>query len=262
MAASELAPVLASGILGLLIGSFLNVVIHRLPRGRTVVRGRSMCPACGAMIAWYDNMPLVSWLVLRGRCRACSAPISARYPLVELLTALGAAGAVWASGVSLTALWVFAFVAIMIVITFIDWEHQIIPDPLSLGGTLLGWVGAVVCLDITLLQSVAGALVGAGLILAIAFLYKAARKVDGMGGGDVKLMAMIGAFLGWKMAIAVLFVAAFAGSVYGVLLLRRTGADGKTAVAFGSFLAPAAILMWFAGERLLALYLGAFWIPR
>jgi len=165
-------------------------------------------------------------------------------------------------GTTLTALWVFAFLAIMIAITFIDWEHQIIPDPLSIGGTILGWIGAVVCLDITLVQSLVGSLVGAGLILGIALAYKAARKVEGMGGGDVKLMAMIGAFLGWQMVFAVLFLAAFAGSVYGVILLRRSNADGKTAVAFGSFLAPAAILMYFAGERVMALYLGSLWIPR
>jgi leader peptidase (prepilin peptidase) / N-methyltransferase len=254
--------IIAAGLYGLLIGSFLNVVIHRLPRGESIVRGRSMCPKCKRTIRWFDNVPLVSWIVLRGKCRACAWKIPGRYPLVELLTGLSAAGAVWASGLTLTALWVFAFLALMIAITFIDWEHQIIPDPLSLGGTVLGWIGAVVCLDLTLLQSVAGSLVGAGVILAIALLYKATRKVDGMGGGDVKLMAMIGAFLGWQMVFAVLFAAAFAGSVYGVILLRRTGGDGKTAVAFGSFLAPAAVLMWFAGDRLLAFYLGWFWIPK
>jgi leader peptidase (prepilin peptidase)/N-methyltransferase len=246
------------GLFGLLIGSFLNVVIYRLPRGESVVRGRSMCPKCRKTIRWYDNVPLLSWILLRGRCRACGWKIPVRYPFVELLTGLAAAGAVWVSGVTLAALWVFAFLAV----TFIDWEHQIIPDPLSLGGTALGWIGAVVCLDITLVQSIVGSLVGAGLILAIALLYRAARRVEGMGGGDVKLMAMIGAFLGWQMVFAVLFLAAFAGSVYGVILLRRSGADGKTAVAFGSFLAPAAILMWFAGERLMSLYLGSLWIPR
>lgn len=259
----SLAYAIAAGVFGLLIGSFLNVVIHRLPRNQSIVRGRSMCPTCRATVRWFDNIPLVSWLALRGKCRACGWKIPFRYPLVELLTGLAAAGAVWASGLTLAALWVFLFIAVMIAITFIDWEHQIIPDPLSLGGTLLGWVGAALgFLDVTLLQSIVGAVVGAGLILAIALGYKAARKVDGMGGGDVKLMAMIGAFLGWQMVFAVLFLAAFAGSVYGVILLKRSGADGKTAVAFGSFLAPAAILMWFAGERLMALYFGSLWIPK
>jgi leader peptidase (prepilin peptidase) / N-methyltransferase len=259
---SRFAFTIAAGVFGLLFGSFLNVVIHRMPRDQSMVRGRSMCPHCKKTIAWYDNIPLVSWLILRGKCRACGWKIPFRYPLVELLTALSAAGAMWVSGLTLTTLWVFAFLAIMIAITFIDWEHQIIPDPLSIGGTVLGWIGAAVCLNITLVQSIVGSLVGAGLILGIALLYKAARKVDGMGGGDVKLMAMIGAFLGWQMVFAVLFLAAFAGSVYGVILLKRSNADGKTAVAFGSFLAPAAILMWFAGERLMALYLGSLWIPK
>lgn len=254
--------IVASGAFGLLFGSFLNVVIYRLPRNETVVGGRSMCPHCRKTIHWFDNIPVISWIVLRGRCRSCGWKIPVRYPLVELLTGISAAGAVWASGLTLTALWVFAFLAILIAITFIDWEHQIIPDPLSLGGTVLGWIGAAVCLDITLVQSIVGSVVGAGLIWGIALLYKAARKVDGMGGGDVKLMAMIGAFLGWQMVFAVLFLAAFAGSVYGVILLKRGGGDGKTAVAFGSFLAPSAILMWFAGERLMALYLGTLWIPR
>jgi leader peptidase (prepilin peptidase)/N-methyltransferase len=253
---------IAAGGFGLLFGSFLNVVIHRMPRNQSMVRGRSMCPSCNKTIAWYDNIPLFSWIVLGGKCRSCKWKIPFRYPLVELLTALSAAAALWVYGTTLTALWVFAFLAIMIAITFIDWEHQIIPDPLSIGGTILGWIGAVVCLDITLVQSLVGSLVGAGLILGIALAYKAARKVEGMGGGDVKLMAMIGAFLGWQMVFAVLFLAAFAGSVYGVILLRRSNADGKTAVAFGSFLAPAAILMYFAGERVMALYLGSLWIPR
>jgi leader peptidase (prepilin peptidase)/N-methyltransferase len=259
---SRLIYTIAAGVFGLLFGSFLNVVIHRMPRNQSMVRGRSMCPHCKNTIHWYDNIPLFSWLVLGGKCRSCKWKIPFRYPLVELLTAVGAAASVWVQGTTLTAIWVFAFLAIMIAITFIDWEHQIIPDPLSIGGTILGWIGAVVCLPMTLVQSIVGSLVGAGLILAIALAYKAARKVDGMGGGDVKLMAMIGAFLGWQMVFAVLFLAAFAGSVYGLILLKRSGADGKTAVAFGSFLAPAAILMWFAGERLMALYLGSLWIPR
>lgn len=252
----------AAGLFGAIIGSFLNVVIHRVPRAQSIVGGRSRCPKCGATISWYDNVPLVSWLVLRGRCRRCRGSISFRYPLVELLAALAAAGAVGTSGLSLTAGWAFAFFAIMIAITWIDWEHQIIPDPLSLGGTVLGWVGAWVCLDITVAASLVGSLVGAGLILSIAALYKLARKVDGMGGGDVKLMAMIGAFLGWQMVFAVLFLAAFAGSLYGVYLMKRARGNAQTAVAFGSFLAPAACLMYVAGERLMGLYLGALWVPR
>lgn len=258
----DFAYTLIAGLLGAILGSFLNVVIFRLPRGRSVAAGRSHCPQCDRTIAWYDNIPVLSWLLLRGRCRGCEWRIPLRYPLVELLTAAAAGVSVWVYGPSLQAAWIVAFLSLLIAITFIDWEHQIIPDPLSLGGTILGWIGAWVCLDIGVLDSVIGSLVGAGVILGIALLYKAARKVDGMGGGDVKLMAMIGAFLGWQMVFAVLFIAAGAGSVYGIWLMKRAGGDGKTAVAFGSFLAPAACLMLFAGEHLVNMYLGALSVPR
>jgi leader peptidase (prepilin peptidase)/N-methyltransferase len=251
-----------AAVFGALLGSFLNVVIYRLPRGKSVVGGRSQCPKCHHTIAWYDNVPVLSWLLLGGKCRRCKWRIPVRYPLVELLTAAAGGFSVSVYGLSLQAAWIVAFLCLLIAITFIDWDHQIIPDPLSIGGTVLGWVGAWLCLDIGVLQSLIGSAVGAGLILAIAGLYKAARKVDGMGGGDVKLMAMIGAFLGWQMVFAVLFLAAAAGSLYGIWLMRRSGGDGKTAVAFGSFLAPAACLMLFAGERLLTLYMGALSVPR
>lgn len=259
---AEITYAIAAMVFGAVLGSFLNVVIYRVPRGGSVARGRSQCPGCKHTIAWYDNIPVLSWLVLGGTCRRCKWRIPFRYPLVEILTAVAAGASVWMYGPTLKAAWIVAFLCLLIAITFIDWEHQIIPDPLSIGGTVLGWTGAWVCLDISVLDSLIGSLVGAGLILAIAVLYKAARKVDGMGGGDVKLMAMIGAFLGWQMVFAVLFVAAAAGSLYGIWLMRRSGGDGKTAVAFGSFLAPAACLMLFAGERLLTLYLGTLSVPR
>lgn len=254
MGVYEWSLIVSAFVFGAIIGSFLNVVIYRLPLGRSIIRPRSSCPACKAPVARYDNIPIVSYVLLRGKCRRCQARIAARYPLVELVGALAAAGIVWRYGLSLQAAWIYAFVAIMLVITLIDWDHQIIPDPLSLGGVVLGWVGAAVCLDVDLVGSLVGSLVGAGVILAIAVLYKVVRKVDGMGGGDVKLMAMIGAFLGWKMVFPVLFVAALFGSLYGAWLVR-SGGHGKTAVAFGSFLAPAACVMMFAGERLLDLYL-------
>jgi len=255
MAVYEWYPVVVAFVFGAVVGSFLNVVIYRLPLGRSIVRPGSHCPGCKAPVAWYDNIPMVSYVFLGGKCRRCKTRISPRYPLVELISAMVAAGVVWRYGLTLQAAWIYAFVAIMLAVTLIDWDHQIIPDPLSLGGVVLGWVGAAVCLDVGLVQSLVGSLVGAGVILAIAGLYKVVRKVDGMGGGDVKLMAMIGAFLGWQMVFPVLFVAALFGSLYGAWLVR-SGGDGKTAVAFGSFLAPAACVMMFAGQRLLELYLG------
>lgn len=248
----------AAALFALAVGSFLNVVIYRLPLGMSIAAGRSRCPECKATVAAYDNVPLVSYAFLRGKCRRCGWHIPLRYPLVELLSAAAGFYIVWVHGATLEALWLYAFVAIMIVITFIDWDHQIIPDPLSLGGVVLGWVGAAVCLEIGFVDSIVGALVGAGVVLAIAVAYRLARKVHGMGGGDVKLMAMIGAFLGWKMVFPVLLVAALFGSVYGVYLIRK-GGDGQTAVAFGSFLAPAACLMLFAGRQILELYVRIAW---
>jgi leader peptidase (prepilin peptidase)/N-methyltransferase len=255
MTAYEWYPVAVAFVFGAIFGSFLNVVIYRVPLGLSIVRPPSACPECKNEVRWYDNIPVFSFMVLRGSCRFCGWRIPRRYPLVELLSALCAGAIVWHYGLTLQAGWMYAFVAIMIAITFIDWAHQIIPDSLSLGGVALGWIGAAICLDISVVDSIVGSLAGAGLILLIAVSYKLVRKVDGMGGGDVKLMAMIGAFLGWKMILPVLFVAALFGSFYGVWLMR-SGGHGKSAVAFGSFLAPAACLMMFAGEKILALYLG------
>lgn len=251
--------ILCAAIMGAVCGSFLNVLIYRLPRGEGVVAGRSKCPRCHKTISWYDNVPLVSYIVLRGRCRHCRWHIPLRYPLVEAISTASAAAIVWHFGPTLAALWSWFFVIILTTITFIDWAHQIIPDTLSLGGVVLGWIGAAVALHIDVVDSIVGSLVGAGIILAIAVAYRLVRKIHGMGGGDVKLMAMIGAFLGWRMVFPVLFIAAFFGSVYGLWLMRGKG-DGKTAVAFGSFLAPAAGIMMFFGHRLIALYLGA--VPR
>ncbi len=233
-----------AGVMGLILGSFLNVLIHRLPRGSSVVFGRSKCPHCHNTIHWFDNVPVLSYCVLAGRCRRCRRRISPVYPFVELISGAIAVMVVRKFGVGLEALWMYLFLSALLVITVIDWFHRIIPDVLSLGGVVLGWVGAVVCLDLSLMDSFVGSLVGGGLLLAVAALYKAVRKIDGMGGGDVKLMAMIGAFMGWQMVFPVLFLASFTGSIYGLVLMAR-GGTGRTAVAFGSFLAPSAsVLLW------------------
>jgi len=252
MSAAPLELAMAA-LLGLVIGSFLNVVIHRLPRETSVVGGRSRCPKCNETISWYDNVPVFSYVVLGGRCRRCRDRISLQYPLVELISAGIAFLTVYSFGVGLKAIWIYAFLVTLLAITIIDWHHRIIPDELSIGGIVFGWVGALVCLDVSLVDSFIGSLVGGGLLLAIAVFYKVIRKVDGMGGGDVKLMAMIGAFLGWKMIFPVLFLASLFGSIYGLYLMAR-GGGGKTAVAFGSFLAPAATMVLFFGRRLWGFY--------
>ena len=250
----NLALTVPAFLFGLVIGSFLNVLVYRLPRGKSVVFGRSQCPACGKTIAWYDNIPVVSYALLRARCRHCRARISLRYPVVELLTGAGAGAAVWFLGASLEAVRVFVFFSALVVITLVDWSHRVIPDALSLGGTVFGLLAASVCPGVAFLDALAGAALGGGLLLAVALGYRAVRKVEGMGGGDVKLMAMIGAFLGWRMVFPVLILASFAGAVYGIYLMRR-GATARTAVAFGSFLAPAAALVYLFGAGLWETYL-------
>jgi len=244
-------------VAGLLIGSFLNVLIYRLPRNESVVTGRSRCTSCRNEIAWHDNIPVLSYILLKGRCRGCGAPVSLRYPVVELLSALIAGSLVSQYGLTLLSLWMYMFMAILLVITLIDWAHRIIPDVLSLGGIVLGWIGAVVCLPVSFPDSLIGAFAGGGLLFVIAAGYKLVRKVEGMGGGDIKLMGMIGAFLGWQMIFPVLLIASFFGAAYGVYLLAR-GGTGNTAVAFGSFLAPSAALVLIFGAELWQNYIGLF----
>jgi leader peptidase (prepilin peptidase) / N-methyltransferase len=241
---------------GLLVGSFLNVVIHRIPRGESVVVGRSKCPTCGGMIAWYDNVPLLSYAALGGKCRKCRAPISPRYPAVEFVSGITAALAVWFLGVGVEALTAFVFFALLLAITIIDWKHRIIPDSLSLGGTVAGLAFAL-ARDMTFVDSLAGALAGGGVLFAVAAGYRLVRKAEGMGGGDVKLMGMIGAFLGWRMVLPVLILASFGGALYGLYLMRR-GASARSAIAFGSFLAPAAAIAYVFGHDLWRAYVGLF----
>ncbi len=244
-------------IFGLLIGSFLNVLIYRLPAGESIIRPRSRCLECGRTIRWFDNVPILSYVFLGGRCRDCRSRISFVYPAVELMSGIFAAFSVWRYGPTLQALWVYVFLVILVAIACIDWRHQIIPDVLSLGGVILGVAGSFICLPIEPLESLVGAVVGAGILVVIALLYKAIRKIDGLGGGDIKLMAMIGAFLGWQMVFPVLFIASFLGSLYGLHLIR-SGGDGKTAVAFGSFLAPSAAVVFFFGKRFIDFYLSFY----
>lgn len=243
-------------LFGLVVGSFLNVVIHRIPRGESVVVGRSKCPACGGMIAWYDNAPLLSFVSLGGKCRKCRAPISPRYPAVEFVSGTTAALAVWFLGAGVEAVAAFVFFALLLAITIIDWKHRIIPDSLSLGGTAAG-LALSLARDIAFADSLAGALAGGGVLFAVAAGYRLVRKAEGMGGGDVKLMAMIGAFLGWRMVFPVLILASLGGALYGLYLMRR-GASARSAIAFGSFLAPAAAIVYVFGHDLWRAYIGLF----
>jgi leader peptidase (prepilin peptidase)/N-methyltransferase len=236
---------------GACVGSFLNVVIHRLPRGLSVVSPPSSCPSCDHRIRPWENVPVLGWLFLRGRCSACAAPISARYPLVEFGTGLLAVASLWSFGLTLQAAMSFVLLACMLAIAFIDWEHMIIPDSLSLG--LLGLGLALSPWSATgPAGSVVGAVVGGGLLLGFGILWQKLRGVEAMGGGDVKLMAAAGAFLGLGSVLLVIFVGAFLGALVGAILLRR---DGQARIAFGTFLAAATAIVVFVGSDLIDWYL-------
>jgi leader peptidase (prepilin peptidase) / N-methyltransferase len=244
-------------VFGVIIGSFLNVCIARLPERRSIVHPRSQCPACRTPIAWYDNVPVVSYLILGGRCRACAARISLVYPIVEVLTG-GLAVALWVElGLTLAFAGYLAFAAALVTITFIDLDHQIIPDVISLPGIALGLAVSFVSPLVTPRDALLGVLVGGGSLLAVAWTYRAIRGRDGMGGGDVKLLAMIGAFLGWQSIFVTVMVASLVGSVIGISYMIYQRADTKLAIPFGPFLAGGALVHLFFGERILTFYFGA-----
>lgn len=248
---------LAAFVLGALVGSFLNVCIHRLPLGESVVFPASHCPHCQQPIAPYDNIPIVSYAVLRGRCRACGAGISARYPVVEALTGICAVVAVGALGLTPHALLAFAFLSALIVVTFVDLDYQIIPDAISLPGIGVGFAAALILGDPSWGASLAGILLGGGLLWGVAEGYHRLTGREGMGGGDIKLLAMIGAFLGWQAVPVTLMIASLAGTVVGVGLMVVQRRDSRTAIPFGPFLAIGATCALFWGDALIAWYIGA-----
>ncbi len=245
-------------LLGLVSGSFLNVVIYRLPLGKSVIKPHSACPGCGHIISWYENIPIISYIVLRGKCGQCGMKISVRYPVVEFMGPVIAVVAVYRFGYSIDALITFAFLMALLAITLIDWDYRIIPDEISLSFILIGIAWSLFTPGLTLLDSVLGAVVGGGGLWLVGAIYKMIRHMDGMGGGDVKLMGMIGAFLGIGLVLPVIVIASFFGSIYGVFLLKSRGGESKTAVAFGSFLAPAAAVCMLFGTQLLTWYFTKF----
>lgn len=243
-------------LLGALVGSFLNVCIKRLPQEESIVYPGSHCPRCGHPIRFYDNIPIVSYLVLQGRCRDCGRPISIQYPVVEAVTAVGSLFLFLRYGVSLSYLFYFAFFSAMVVVTVIDLYHQIIPDVISLPGIAVGLLGALVIPEITFWDSVIGFLLGGGSLFVVATGYQWLFKREGMGGGDVKLLAMIGAFLGWKAVILTILLSSLLGSVIGIGVMLVKGKDLKYAIPFGPFLAAGAVIALAWGQRIIRWYFG------
>jgi leader peptidase (prepilin peptidase)/N-methyltransferase len=244
-----------AALLGLICGSFLNVVVHRLPRGGSVVRPRSSCPWCGGAIAAWDNVPVVSYLVLGGRCRRCRAPISPRYPLLEAATALLFIASVARFGPGPQG-WIGAFFCwLLLALAAIDVEHFLLPDRITLAGVLAGLALQPWLPETTWLDALLGVLVGAGLlVLGINFWYWW-RGEEGMGMGDVNMLAMIGAFLGWQGVVVALFFAAFIGALTGVALMAVGRLGLRSKLPFGAFLAIGGLIALFWGPALLGRYL-------
>lgn len=242
-------------LFGAALGSFLNVCIWRLPRGESIIYPASHCPACGASIRARDNIPVVSYLLLRGRCHSCHARISLRYPAVELLTGITATFLLDHFGLSPTLAVYGLFAGALIVITFIDIDHQIIPDVISLPGVVLGIVFSAMGYGVPVVDSVIGAALGGGLLYLVAVGYHVWTGREGMGGGDIKLLAMIGAFLGWRGVLVALILGSFSGALIGVALILARGADSRLPIPFGPFLALGAVCALFFGDALIQWYL-------
>ena len=252
-------------IFGLLVGSFANVCIHRIPRGESIVTPRSHCPQCQVMIRWYDNIPLVSYLLLRGRCRQCHGIILWQYPLVEGLCGF-LSWFVFVQFPSPYEYFVYSllFVTPLVILSVIDLRHMILPDVIILPGIFVGCAVHVFFFSppVTkaLVDSLIGILVGGGILLLMGYLYEKMRHQEGMGGGDIKLAAMIGAFLGWKLSLFVIFVSSFLGVVGGLLVLIVTRQGRQARIPYGPFLALAGLLALFYGNSLMTAYL--HWTQR
>ncbi len=242
-------------VFGAVVGSFLNVCICRMPRGESIVSPPSHCPNCGFRIPFYDNIPILSYIILAGKCRSCRTRISPQYPLVELINALLTLFLFMKFGPTFVFLVLFIFCSAMVVVTFIDLEHQIIPDSISLPGIVLGFVVSFFIPRFGWVNSLIGIAVGGGSLLLVAYGYQLLTKKEGMGGGDIKLLAMMGAFFGWRAVLFIIFVSSLVGSVIGIAVMLARKEDSKLAIPFGPFLAIGAILYIFFGRQAIHWYL-------
>lgn len=245
---------LAAFVFGTIVGSFLNVCIIRLPRSKSVISPPSHCPQCQSPIRFYDNIPILSYLILLGKCRQCQVTISPQYPLIELIGGTFSLAFILRYGVSLQYFIYFAFFSALVVIAFIDLRHQIIPDIISLFGILAGLLSSLILPQLSILDSALGILTGGGSLLLIAILYQLIARREGMGGGDIKLLAMIGAFLGWQGAIFSLVVGSLFGSLTGIALMIAEKKDRKFAIPFGPFLSLGTMIYLFWGEEIVRGY--------
>ncbi len=271
MPGAEIFTYILSFIFGTVIGSFLNVCIYRLPKEESIVYPGSHCTSCNEPISFYNNIPILSYLFLMGKCSKCNSKISLRYPLVEILTGLLFLATVWSFGLSIETLFYLIFISALIPITFIDLEHMIIPNVITYPGIIVGILYNALKTDwdyglelinnfslgmqsffsllseVPILDSIFGVILGGGILLLIAYVYEAVKKRQGMGMGDVKLLAMIGAFFGWEGVLFVIFLGSILGSVIGISIIIAKRGDLKYALPFGPFLSIAAVIYIFTG---------------
>jgi leader peptidase (prepilin peptidase) / N-methyltransferase len=248
-----------AALVGAVIGSFLNVCIYRLPLGQSVVWPASSCESCRRELSWYENLPIVSWAALGAKCRTCGAPLSIRHPIIEALTAVMFAAAAWYYGPTILLLSRLVFGCILIVLFAIDLEHHLLPNVITLPGIVIGFAFSFVT-EPGWTASLIGVVFGGGILWAIAEGYYRLRHEEGLGMGDVKMLAMIGAFIGWQLTIVTLMMASFAGAFIGLALIASGKGGMKYALPFGTFLALGAAVAATAGPGLLGWYLG-FWGP-
>ena len=245
-------------LFGSVVGSFLNVCIYRIPRGESIIMPSSRCPSCNTPIKIWDNIPILSYVMLGGRCRSCKVKISLRYPLIEAMNALFYTALLWRFWIGWHTFFYFVLASALIVITFIDLDFQIIPDSITLPGILIGLIAGSLILPDPFLRwsllgykaSISGALTGFILFYIVAVLSR-----GGMGGGDIKMMAMVGALMGWKSVLLTTFLGSLLGSVWGISLMVFKGKGRKTKIPFGPFLAAGVIITLFSGQEILYWYL-------
>ena len=244
-------------VVGLAWGSFLNVFIYRIPLEKSLIKPNSQCPSCNTPIRIKHNIPLISFILLKGKCASCGWKIPWRYPLVELITGfLFMLGTYWANTWIELPFYAY-FLSALIVSTFIDLDHWIIPDVVTLPGVFVGLFGAWIIPSQYFPAHLIGALAGGGLLLLLAYVYAKITKQEGLGGGDIKFLAMIGAFLGPQGVLVTVILAAFSGSIVGIFLILIKGKSGKTAIPFGPFLASGALLAFLFGDPLWQWYFRA-----
>jgi leader peptidase (prepilin peptidase) / N-methyltransferase len=254
---ADAAALLWLGILGLAIGSFLNVCIHRVPQKMSIVRPASSCPQCGYVLRWIDNVPVVSYALLAGRCRACRARISPRYPIVELITMGVFVAHYYVFGWDAVLIPRLVFAAILIALFAIDLEHRLLPNVITLPGIVVGLAFSTM-LPPGLVDAIIGVLAGGGVLWLVGEAYYRYSGQEGMGGGDVKMLAMIGAFLGWQLMVLTLVLSSVLGSVVGLLVIVFRKGGMKYALPYGTFLSLAALVASLYGRRILDWYMGFY----